>query len=99
MVYKVIFKKRCRNKLEKLLIYIENELGLLVAQKFAVQFQKKINMLQQHPFVGKQCITIPQVRSIHVGKYNRLYYKLEASKIIVVNMYDTRIHLKKNKLR
>ena len=58
MVYKVIFKKRCRNKLEKLLIYIENELGLLVAQKFAVQFQKKINMLQQHPFVGKQCMNL-----------------------------------------
>jgi hypothetical protein len=35
MVHEVIFKKRFRNKLEKLLLYIEQEFGHLVATKLA----------------------------------------------------------------
>ncbi|GEM_PF-4693832 len=47
MVYKIIFKKRFKNKLEILLNYIENEFGLLVAQKFAEQLDKKLIILLQ----------------------------------------------------
>ncbi len=52
MVYKLIFKKRFRNKLQNLLGYIENEFGLLVAQRFAKQLDKKFNTPQQQPFFG-----------------------------------------------
>jgi plasmid stabilization system protein ParE len=52
MVYKIIFKKRFRNKFQKLLVYIENEFGLLVAKKFAKQLDKKFITLQQQPFIG-----------------------------------------------
>jgi addiction module RelE/StbE family toxin len=99
MVYQIIFKKRFQNKLENLLTYIENEFGLLVAQKFAEQLDKKLSTLQNQPFIGKQSIHIEGVRSIHVGKHNRLYYRIENKTIIVLNLYDTRINPKKNKLQ
>ncbi len=51
MVYQIIFKKRFRNKLEKLFIYIENEFGLLVARKFTQQMEKKLNAIQEQPFI------------------------------------------------
>ena len=99
MVYQIIFKKRFQNKLEKLLRYFENEFGLLVAQRFAKQLDKKFMTLQQQPSIGKPSVSIRNVRSIHAGKHNRLYYRIDGSRIIVLNMYDMRIHPQKNKLK
>jgi len=39
MVYKIIIKKRFGNKFEYVLKCIEDEFGLLIAQKFADQLQ------------------------------------------------------------
>jgi plasmid stabilization system protein ParE len=99
MVYQIIFKKRFQNKLEKLLNYIENEFGLLVAQKFAMQLDKMFLTLQQQPSIGKPSLYIPNVRSIHAGKHNRLYYRIESNKIVILNLYDTRINPKRNRLK
>ena len=99
MVYKIIFKKRFRNKLQNLLDYIENEFGLLVAQRFAKQLDKKFITLQQQPFIGQPSLYIQNIRSIHAGKHNRVYYRIEGNKIIIVNMYDTRINPKNNKFK
>lgn len=99
MVYEIIFKKRFQNKLEKLLIYIEGEFGLLIARRFAKQLNKKIQFLQKQPLTGALSVNFPNVRSILAGKHNRIYYRIEANKIIILNMYDTRINPKKNQLR
>ena len=99
MVYKIIFKQRFRNKLQNLLDYIENEFGLLVAQRFAKQPDKKFITLQQQPLIGQPSVYIQNIRSIHAGKHNRLYYTIEGNKIIIINMYDTRINPKKNRLK
>lgn len=99
MVYKIIFKKHFCNKLQNLLGYIENEFGLLVAQRFAKQLDKKFMILQQQPFIGQPSVCIQNIRSIHAGKHNRLYYRIEGNKIIIINMYDTRINPKKNRLK
>ena len=72
MVYKIILKKRFRNKLQNLLGYIENEFGLLVAQRVAQQLEKKFMTLQQQPFIGQPSVHIQNIRSIHAGKHNRL---------------------------
>lgn len=98
MVYQITFKKRFQNKLQKLLTYIESEFGLLVAQRFAKQLDKKLTMIQQQPSIGKPSVYIRNIRSIHAGKHNRLYYKIDVNTIIVINMYDTRINPNKNKL-
>jgi plasmid stabilization system protein ParE len=99
MVYQLIFKKRFLNKVERLLNYIEKDFGLLVAQKFAKQLDKKLLTLQKQPLIGKPSLHIPNVRSIHVGKHNRLYYRSYSDNIVILNMYDTRINPKRNTLK
>lgn len=99
MVYQIIFKKRFLNKLEKLLTYIESEFGLLVAQRFAKQLDKKFQSLQLQPYAGTASVNFPNVRSILAGKHNRMYYRIESNEIVIINMYDTRINPKKNRLR
>jgi plasmid stabilization system protein ParE len=99
MVYQIIFKKRFQNKLQNVLAYIENEFGLVVAQKFAKQLDNKFTTLLKEPLMGKPSIYINDIRSIHAGNYNRVYYKIDGNRIIVLNMYDTRINPKRNKLK
>ncbi len=99
MVYQVIFKKRFQSKLQKLLTYIENEFGLLVAQRFAKQLDKKLLTLRQQPHIGQPSLFIKNTRSIIAGKHNRLYFRIEGNKIIILNMYDIRINPQKNKLK
>lgn len=65
MVYQLIFKKLFNNKLEKLLTYLEDEFGLLIAQQFARRLNKKLITLQQQPFIGKQSAFFINIRSIH----------------------------------
>ncbi len=97
MVYQIAFKKRFQNKLEKLLVYIELEFGLLVAKKFAGELDNKLNTLQRYPFIGQQSTSHKNVRSVLFGNHNRLYYRIEEDKLIVLNMYDTRINPVKNR--
>jgi len=99
MVHQIIFKKRFQNKLEKLLVYIEQKFGLLVAKKFADVLDNKLTTLQRYPFIGQQSTSHKNVRSIIVGNHNRLYYRIVNDKLIVLNMYDTRINPIKNRLK
>ncbi|HEX8461400.1 MAG TPA: type II toxin-antitoxin system RelE/ParE family toxin [Segetibacter sp.] len=99
MVYKIVFKKRFQNKLDKLLTYIDSEFGLIVAQNFASQLNNKFHFLQLQPFACTPSANFPNVRSILIGRYNRMYYKIESDKIVVINIYDTRIHPKRNRLK
>lgn len=99
MVYQLIVKKRFKNKLEKLLTYLESEFGLIVTKKFAQRLDHKFQTLLQYPFMGMQSPTILNIRSIRAGKHSRIYYRIEKDKIVVVNMYDTRINPRKNRYR
>ena len=99
MVYEIIFKKRFRNKLEKVFYYIENEFGYRVAQKFAEKLDEKFKNIQKQPYIGIKSDVFQSVRSISAGKQNRIYYRIEGNKLIVLNMYDTRINPIKNQFK
>lgn len=99
MVYKLIFKKRFQNKLEKLLIYLEKNFGLPVAQKFAKRLQRKFDVIQQQPHIGLPSTSFKNVRSVLAGKQNRIYYRVEKKTIVVLNMYDTRMNPAKNRFK
>ncbi len=88
-----------QNKLEKLLVYIEQEFGLLVVKKFEGVLDNKLTTLQRYPFIGQQSTSHKNVRSIIVGNHNRLYYRIVNDKLIVLNMYHTRINPIKNRLK
>jgi plasmid stabilization system protein ParE len=96
MAYQIIYKKRFNNKLVKLLQYLEKEWNEKTAIEFLNKLDKRIETLQEHPFIGKVSIAKPEVRAILITKHNRLYYKFSQNRIIILNMYDTRRNPKKN---
>jgi len=96
MAYEVIFKKRFLNSLEKVLTYLEKEWGNEVASNFLKIIYERIDLLKSQPYIGMISPKITNVRGILVKKHNRLFYKISNSKIIFLNMYDTRIKPSKN---
>ena len=95
MAYQIIVKKRFVNKLNKLLNYLEGVWGFNVAVNFQIKVDKHLDLLIRHPFIGI-ATSKANVRSLLITKHNRLVYKVSGNKIIILNMYDTRMNPKKN---
>lgn len=96
MAYKIIYKKRFSNKLIRLLQYLEDQWGQKTAFEFLNHVDERIETLRAQPFIGKPSEKKPNVRTILITKYNRLYYKLNDDTIIILNMFDTRKNPKRN---
>jgi len=39
---------------------------------------------------------VKDVRGLLITRHNKMYYKVMGDKVVVLNMYDTRMNLKKN---
>ncbi len=89
MAYEVVVNKRFTNKLLDVLDFLEREWGSKVAHSFLDTVYARIYALQSHPYIGS-LTSIPDVRSTFITKHNRLYYRVEKNKIVILNMYDTR---------
>ncbi len=97
MAYQIIIKRRFTNKLIKLLAYLEKEWSHKVAANFLQKIDLRIQQLSKQPFTGISSERIEGVRSVFITRHNRLYYKVKGKKVIVLNMYDTRMNPKKKK--
>ena len=97
MAYEIIVKKRFTNKLLGVLDYLEKEWGIQVAIEFLGKVQTRINALKAHPYIGAQT-SLVNVRSTLITKHNRLFYRVNKDKIVILNLYDTR-RKNRNKLR
>lgn len=89
MAYEIVFKKRFSSKLLNVLEYLEREWNAKVASAFLDIIDRRIDSLKSHPHIGA-LTSIRDVRSIHVTKHNRIYYKVVDKKVILLNLYDTR---------
>ena len=89
MAYEIVINKRFTNKLLSVLAYLEKEWGKKMAIAFLDTIYSRIYALQSHPYIGS-LTSINNVRSTLITKHNRLYYRVEGNKIIILNLYDTR---------
>ena len=97
MAYEIIFKKRFTNKLIKLLAYLEQEWSQQAATNFLKKTDHPIGQLSSQPFTGVPSEKIKDVRAVLITRHNRLYYKVKGKKVIILNMYDTRMNPKRKK--
>jgi hypothetical protein len=52
MAYEIVRKKRFINRLIKVLTYVEAEWGYEIAKDFLERTDKKIDLLQQYPYIS-----------------------------------------------
>lgn len=96
MAYQVIIKKRFYNKVQKVLSYLEKEWSPRVASEFLERIDYRIGLLTKQPYVGAPSSKVKDIRGLLITRHNKMYYKIKDDKVIILNMYDTRIDPKRN---
>ena len=96
MAYEIIVKTRFVNKIHKILSYLEKEWSHKVAEEFLLKIDRRIDLLTKQPEVGAPSEKIKNVRGLLITRHNRLYYKIKNDKVILLNIYDTRMNPDKN---
>ena len=96
MAYTIIVKKRFTNRVQKVLEYLEKEWSHKVAEEFLVKIDRRIDLLSRQPNIGLLSTKVKGIRGLLITRHNRLYYKIKGKKVIILNMYDTRINPGKN---
>ena len=96
MAYQIIIKKRFVNKVKKVLSFLEKEWLAKVAEEFLIKIDRRIQLLTSQPYIGISSSKIKDVRGLLITRHNRIYYKIKDDKVIILNMYDTRMKPAKN---
>jgi len=95
MAYQIIVKKRFTKKVQKILYYLEKEWSHKVAAEFLLKIDRRIDLLAKHPEIGALSTKAKDVRGLLITRHNRMYYKIKGGKVIILNLYDTRMNPKK----
>lgn len=96
MAYEVIIKKRFSGKVVKVLTYLEKEWSKQVAATFLTKIDRRIELLKNQPHIGAASTKEKGIRGILITRHNKMYYKIAGNKVVILNMYDTRMNPKKN---
>lgn len=97
MALQIVTKKRHISNTQKISFYLNKNWNKKVAEEFVQLVKEKIILLSEQPNLGK-ATAIKNVKSVLVGKgfQNRLYYRIEKDKLIILNIIDTRRNPKNN---
>jgi plasmid stabilization system protein ParE len=77
--------------------YLEQEWSQQVAADFLRKIDHWLRQLAGQPFTGATAEKIKDVGGVLINRLNRFYYKVRGKKVLVLNMYDTRMNPKKKK--
>ncbi len=65
-------------------------MGQKAANDFYDRIYEAIELLKSHPHTGAPSKKIPNARGLLIAPHNRLFYRIEKNKIIIVALADTR---------
>jgi addiction module RelE/StbE family toxin len=96
MEIKIEWTEPVLQDLETIVSYIESEWSQAIAHKFVDELLERVETLSGQPFMGMASQKHANIRSIKVSKHNRLYYKVEKDRLVLLNIFDLRQHPDKN---
>lgn len=96
MAYEIVPKDRFKKKVIKVLEFLEKEWSHKVAQEFLKKIDKKLDLLSKQPAIGRSSQKYKNVRGILITRHNKMYYRIQGHKVIIINLFDTRTDPEKN---
>jgi|SRR5882757_7472298 len=98
MGLQIVTKKRFINSLQRTTVYLKKEWNQKVVEDFKQLVFIKIELLSFQPNIGSDTL-IKNIKSVIVGKgyQNRMYYKVEKNKLVIIDLKDTRKDPKQNR--
>ncbi|MCW3108889.1 MAG: hypothetical protein JWQ09_3395 [Segetibacter sp.] len=82
---------------EQVVNYLIKKWSINTAMDFVNRVEARVYNLSTFPNLGIASIKEPSIRSILITKHNRLYYQVHSTKIVILNIFDTRQNPQKNK--
>ncbi len=98
MALQIVTKKRFISAVKKITAFLKQEWNISVARDFVNLVNGKITLLASRPNIGATT-AVKNTRSVLVGKghQNKLYYRVEKNKLIIINLKDIRKNPKRNR--
>ena len=90
MVKKIIWTDLAIERYRQVIDYLLNNWSEQEALKLIQIVNQKLALLSRFPFLGRQSTTNNLIRQILLTKHNRLIYKIETNRIILLEIFDTR---------
>ena len=98
MGLQIVAKKRFLNSFKKITSWLQKECGKTVAEDFNKIVLRKLDLIVSKPNIGART-AVKNTRSVLVGKgqQNKIYYRVEKNKLVIINLKDIRKNPKRNR--
>lgn len=97
MAKKVVWTKRASKKFDKIVEYLETDWNENVIRAFVQQTESILELLSENPELGTIEHPKKGIYGFHLTKHNRLFYRFDDSRLIVLNLFDNRQHPKRKR--
>ncbi len=90
MAKKITWSELAVDRYRNVIQYLLTEWTEKEAVKFIDKVETKLFLLSRFPNIGRKTFFNNSIRQILLTKHNRLNYKIEKAKIVVLDIFDTR---------
>ena len=97
MALEVLWSKRADKKFDKILEYLMLELGERITKSFVNKVYEFLDILAEFPEIGTLENKEKGIRGFTIVEQINLFYKIDDSKIILLNFFDNRQSPKKKR--
>jgi hypothetical protein len=90
MSLSTFYTPRSKETLSSVYNFIQNEFGIMSAEKFAAKAEKTITLIAKHPFIFKASSIDENVRVGLISKQTSLFYRVTDTSIHLLFFWDNR---------
>jgi plasmid stabilization system protein ParE len=94
----VILSKRAKNKIEKLLVYLEQEWSIKAKYDFVKKLDRSVSQISKLPYSCPESRKSPGIFKCVITSQTSLFYRINNEKIEIITIFDNRqspVRLKK----
>ena len=95
MAKKIIWSELAVDRYRHVIQYLLSEWSEREAVKFVNTVNTKLLLLSHFPNIGRRTAYNNSIRQLLLSKHNRLNYKIEKTRIVLPDIFDTRQEEKK----
>ena len=97
MALVIKWTKRADKKFDKIIEYLLTEQGERVAGSFVKRVYDFLDILSEHPRIGSIENKEKEIRGFTLVKQVNIFYRIDKTKIIILNFFENRQDLKKKR--
>jgi plasmid stabilization system protein ParE len=95
MVTQIIWTKKAEKTFDHITTYLQKKISLSICEKFVEAVYDKIDVIIEHPKIGRPTLASDSIRYVNVDKYYQMFYQFDGTVLFLVAFFDTRQDPKK----